>query len=144
MQNLTQENESRMLKVRNKRLRAVRSFASLLGIQGFYPFATLFVVVLSSYPRNQFLSAFFILNLLNASILWILLVWGVWTCKRWAYWVTLLVEVVLLLQGASSLALPKSLPFINGEVFLAPLCILYLLGNRNVRAAFFSQNGIHL
>ncbi|SRR5579875_40977 len=120
--------------------RAVRSFASILGIQGVYTLIIIFFSLMTLYSINQPLFIFLSFNLLNMCIFWMLLVWGMWTFKRWAYWITLLVELILLLEGVISLMLPNSLPSINGEIFLAPIIIFYLVGSRRARRAFFARN----
>lgn len=83
---------------------------------------------------------------LNVSIFLILLSWGLWTFKRWAYWVTLLVEMLFLIQVIFILVLPLD-PLDSGAgelLFLSLAFILYLVASPNVRAAFFQNDRRHL
>jgi len=76
-------------------------------------------------------------------IIELLLAWGLWTLKPWAYWGTLVVEIVIILvHFFGFLGLPRThsaLAVISGGV-VSILIVLYLLIDRNVRRAF--QNGI--
>jgi hypothetical protein len=73
----------------------------------------------------------------------LILAWGLWTLKPWAYWGTLVVEIVnILIHFFGFLGLPKThsaLAVISGGV-ISIIIVIYLLIDRNVRRAF--QAGI--
>jgi hypothetical protein len=67
------------------------------------------------------------------------LAWGLWTLKPWAYWGTLIVEIVnILIHFFGFLGLPRThsaLAVVSGGI-ISILIVLYLLVDRNVRRAF--------
>jgi hypothetical protein len=73
----------------------------------------------------------------------LILAWGLWTLKLWAYWGTLVVEILnILIHFFGFLGLPKThsaLAVISGGV-ISIIIVIYLLIDRNVRRAF--QAGI--
>ena len=72
-------------------------------------------------------------------IIALVLAWGLWTLKPWAYWGTLVVEIVnILIHFFGFLGLPKThsaLAVISGGV-ISIIIVIYLLVDRNVRRAF--------
>ncbi len=69
------------------------------------------------------------------------LAWGLWTLRPWAYWTTIIVEVIRVILGLYVvLILQKAI--ISGILSLIiPIIILvYLVADRNVRAAFSSSS----
>jgi len=73
----------------------------------------------------------------------LVLAWGLWTLKPWAYWGTLLVEIlVILIHFFGFLGLPRThsaLAVISGGI-VSIIIVIYLLVDRNVRRAF--QTGL--
>ena len=69
----------------------------------------------------------------------LVLAWGLWTLKPWAYWGTLLVEIVnILVHFFGFLGLPRThsaLAVISGGI-VSIIIVIYLLVDRNVRRAF--------
>ena len=69
----------------------------------------------------------------------LVLAWGLWTLKPWAYWGTLLVEIVnILIHFFGFLGLPRThsaLAVISGGI-VSIIIVIYLLADRNVRRAF--------
>jgi hypothetical protein len=69
----------------------------------------------------------------------LVLAWGLWTLKPWAYWGTLLVEIVnILIHFFGFLGLPRThsaLAVISGGI-VSIIIVIYLLVDRNVRRAF--------
>ena len=68
-------------------------------------------------------------------VLYLILAWGLWTLQAWAFWTTVVIEVIALINGILGL--------ISGQTgvgilsIVLPLIILiYLFADRNVRAAF--------
>jgi uncharacterized membrane protein (DUF2068 family) len=68
-------------------------------------------------------------------ILYLVLAWGLWTLQPWAFWATVVLEVVALINGI--------LAFVGGSaghgivaIVIALIVLIYLFADRNVRAAF--------
>ena len=72
-------------------------------------------------------------------VITLILAWGLWTIKPWAYWGTLVVEIVnILIHFFGFLGLPKThsaLAVISGGV-ISIIIVIYLLVDGNVRRAF--------
>jgi len=72
-------------------------------------------------------------------IIELVLAWGLWTLKSWAYWGTLAVEVVnILVHFFGFLGLPRThsaLAVISGGI-VSIIIVIYLLVDRKVRRAF--------
>ena len=69
----------------------------------------------------------------------LVLAWGLSTLKSWAYWGTLVAEIVLILvHFFGFLGLPRThsaLAVISGGI-VSIIIVIYLLADRNVRRAF--------
>ena len=69
----------------------------------------------------------------------LVLAWGLWTLKPWAYWATLIVEILnILIHFFGFLGLPRThsaLAVISGGV-ISIIIVIYLLVDGNVRRAF--------
>ena len=76
---------------------------------------------------------------LAMGVIELVLAWGLWTLKPWAYWGTLVVEIVnILIHFFGFLGLPRThsaLAVISGGV-VSIIIVIYLLVDRNVRRAF--------
>jgi uncharacterized membrane protein len=74
-------------------------------------------------------------------IIELVLAWGLWTVRPWAYWGTLVAEIVIILDHFFGfLGLPRThsaLAVISGGV-VSIIIVLYLLIDRHVRRAFQS------
>lgn len=67
----------------------------------------------------------------------IFLGWGLWTLRPWAFWATVVVEVINVLSGLYSLFAVhngQTSGFFNLIVGL--VILIYMFADRNVRAAF--------
>jgi uncharacterized membrane protein (DUF2068 family) len=76
------------------------------------------------------------------AVIELVLAWGLWTIKPWAYWGTLAVEIVYILIhffGLFGLSQNHS-PFavVSGGV-ISIIIVIYLLVDRHVRRAFQSR-----
>ncbi len=73
------------------------------------------------------------------AVLELVLAWGLWTIKSWAYWGTLAVEILnILIHFFGFLGLPRThspLAVISGGV-VSVIIVIYLLVDRHVRRAF--------
>ena len=76
---------------------------------------------------------------LAMGVIELVLAWGLWTLKPWAYWGTLVVEIVnILIHFFGFLGLPRThsaLAVISGGI-VSIIIVIYLLVDRNVRRAF--------
>ncbi|HLI05974.1 MAG TPA: hypothetical protein VKV40_05335 [Ktedonobacteraceae bacterium] len=72
-------------------------------------------------------------------IIELVLAWGLWTLKPWAYWGTLVAEIIIILvHFFGFLGLPRThsaLAVISGGI-VSIIIVIYLLVDHNVRRAF--------
>lgn len=114
------------------------AFSGLLALTG----AMLnFVSVSREFGRMPNHTAAFLLTLgvisSFLSIYSFALVYGLWTLKRWAFWSTLALEVILLIQNIVLWLMHVYTPVAFILNSLAPLLIMgYLFFNQEVRATF--------
>ena len=73
-------------------------------------------------------------------VLLLILAWGLWTLKPWAYWVTLVLEIVNIVLHFLGYQQAHSLFAIISGGIISIIVVIYLLVDRNVRRAF--QTGI--
>jgi len=74
---------------------------------------------------------------LAIGVLAFLLAWGLWTLKPWAYWATLVLEIIYILINLFSLGQPNhSIAGIFSGGIVSIIIVIYLLVDRNVRRAF--------
>ncbi len=73
---------------------------------------------------------------LAVGILVLILAWGLWTLKPWAYWVTLILEIVnIVLHFIGFSQVHSAFAIISGGI-ISIIIVIYLLVDRNVRRAF--------
>ena len=77
---------------------------------------------------------------LAIGVLLLILAWGLWTLKPWAYWVTLVLEIVNIVLHFLGYQQTHSLFAIISGGIISIIVVIYLLVDRNVRTAF--QTGI--
>ncbi len=75
---------------------------------------------------------------LAMAILLFILAWGLWTLKPWAYWVTLILEIVNIIFHFFGYAQVHSLFAILSGGIISIIIVIYLLVDGNVRRAFRS------
>ena len=68
-------------------------------------------------------------------VLQLILAWGLWTLQRWAFWATVILEVLALLNGIFAFTQHNTGAGI-GAIVIALIVLIYLFADRNVRAAF--------
>ena len=68
-------------------------------------------------------------------VLHLVLAWGLWTLKTWAFWGTVILEVLVLIDGIFGLGQGQQAPGILSLIF-AVVVLIYMFADRNVRAAF--------
>lgn len=99
--------------------------------------AILGIVALSAVNGGAVSAAVTIALIIGAilSIANIVVGWGLWTLKRWAFWTAVIVEVINLLYDLYSwLGAHNSTAIIS--LVVALVILIYLFADRNVRAAF--------
>ncbi len=76
---------------------------------------------------------------LAIGVLALILAWGLWTLRPWAYWGTLVVEIInILIHFFGFLGLPRThsaFAVISGGI-VSVIIVIYLLVDRHVRSAF--------
>lgn len=68
-------------------------------------------------------------------VLYLVLAWGLWTLKPWAFWGTVILEVLTILNGIFGLTQGVVATGIGSLIF-AIVVLIYMFADRNVRAAF--------
>lgn len=67
-------------------------------------------------------------------VLEFILAWGLWHLRTWAYWATVLLEALVVIQGVFGIARGTSVSII--DVVIAVILLIYLFADSNVRTAF--------
>ena len=73
---------------------------------------------------------------LAIGILVFFLAWGLWTLKPWAYWATLILEIVNIVLHFLGYNQTHSIFAIISGGIISIIIVIYLLVDRNVRRAF--------
>ena len=73
---------------------------------------------------------------LVVGILLFILAWGLWTLKPWAYWVTLVLEIVNIVLHFLGYGQTHSILAIISGGIISIIIVIYLLVDGNVRRAF--------
>ena len=73
---------------------------------------------------------------LAIGVLVFILAWGLWTLKPWAYWATLILEIVNIVLHLFGFSQTHSLFAIVSGGIISIIIVIYLLVDRNVRSAF--------
>jgi uncharacterized membrane protein (DUF2068 family) len=69
------------------------------------------------------------------AIIELVVAWGLWTLKAWAFWTAVVVEAIRFIDGLYGLLAQHN----NGSIVnlvIAAVILIYLFADRNVRAAF--------
>lgn len=129
MQNANWQN---LMQTRRRPL-GVTILAILMGIQAvfFVIVGVIAIVALAFVHPLAGLLASFILIL---GILSLILVWGLWTLKPWAFWATVALEAISLIQGLISITQNNGAGI--GSIVLPVIILVYFFADPNVRAAF--------
>jgi hypothetical protein len=98
--------------------------------------------VIGTTPTGTFSDALLGWFPLAMGVIAFALAWGLWTIKPWAYWGTLVVEIVnILIHFFGFLGLPRThsaLAVISGGI-VSIIIVIYLLVDRHVHRAFRSS-----
>jgi uncharacterized membrane protein (DUF2068 family) len=68
-------------------------------------------------------------------VLYLVLAWGLWSLKPWAFWGTVILEVLTLINGIFGLVTGRATTGILSLIF-AVVVLVYMFADRNVRVAF--------
>ena len=68
-------------------------------------------------------------------VLYLIVAWGLWTLQPWAFWTTVVLEVITLINGIIALT-QHSVGSGLLNIVLSLIILIYLFADRNVRAAF--------
>ena len=67
----------------------------------------------------------------------LLFAWGLWTLKRWAFWATVIIEIISLINSVLAFTQPHANFWSAAVGMIIPVVILvYFLADANVRSAF--------
>ena len=106
---------------------------SLLGV-------ILGLVGVAAFVHNGALDAVATVALIIGAIIAIaeiVLGWGLWTLKSWAFWATVIVEAIRVLDALYSwLIAHNSLGAVLFSLIIGIIILVYLFADPNVRAAF--------
>jgi hypothetical protein len=126
---------------RRKRPLGITIIAILLFISAILELASGLSSVLGSPPTGTLSDVLLGWWPLAIGVIELVLAWGLWTLKPWAYWGTLIAEIVnILIHFFGFLGLPSThsaLAVVSGGI-VSILIVLYLLIDRNVRRAFLT------
>jgi hypothetical protein len=75
------------------------------------------------------------MSTLILGILELVLAWGMWSLQRWAYWATVILEILALLNGIFAFTGGNTSTGII-SIVIALIILIYLFADPNVRAAF--------
>ncbi len=126
----------------------VTIIAILMALQGVLLFLTSaigFLVFLAALSTNHAspLTSVIIVGILDAvlllvSMLSLLVSWGLWMLKRWAFWFTVVTQLVSLLSSVGMLTQTgnSTTTTTTSNIVFAIIILIYLFTDRNVRAAF--------
>ncbi len=73
---------------------------------------------------------------LISGILLFILAWGLWTLKPWAYWATLILEIVIIVLHFIGYGQSHSILEIISGGIISIIIVIYLLVDGHVRRAF--------
>ncbi len=126
-----------MLHTPRERPLGVTIIAILLGIQAVIAIISGIVVLVGTTFINPLAGLLVGWIPLAIGILLFVLAWGLWTLKTWAFWATVVLEIVYILINVFSFSIPKGNVFsIFGGGIISLIILIYLLVDRHVRAAF--------
>ena len=107
--------------------------AIIMAIQGILGIIAGILSLTASGANPAFAVAGIITLILG--VLYLVLAWGLWTLQPWAFWATVVLEVIALINGIFALSQHNtSTGLLN--IVIALIILIYLFADRNVRAAF--------
>src|SRR5437899_1784017 len=68
-------------------------------------------------------------------VLELALAWGLWTLQKWAFWATVVLEVLIVLNSLFAFS-QRMIPGGVVDLVIALIVLIYLFADRNVRTAF--------
>src|SRR6266480_8149719 len=133
-----------MFEVPRKRPGGVTLVAVLVCIQGIFRILVAILFLLGALLGGWALTTASVAVGVIAGVLAVILglltlffAWGLWTLKRWAYWATVIVEIISLLNSVLAFTQPHANFWSAAVGMIIPIVILvYFFADANVRAAF--------
>ncbi len=126
----------------------VTIIAILVALQGVFLLAVgglAFVVVLGALLTGHapLFSHVLVVGIIGGvflivDVLLLLVAWGLWTLKRWAFWFTVVTQILSLLGSIVTLNQTGNgtTTTTTSNIVIAIIILIYLFADRNVRAAF--------
>ena len=103
-------------------------------------FVILGFIGVAAFVHNSALGAAATVGLIIGALIAIaeiILGWGLWTLKAWAFWATVIVEAIRVIDALYSwLVAHNSLGAVIVSLIIGLAILIYLFADRNVRAAF--------
>jgi hypothetical protein len=134
-----------------KRPLLITIMAFILAVEGVVWFVigfTAFIAVITNGAVNAFgpnvnVDSIDIISVtgLTSGVLALFFAWALWTLKRWAFWATLIIELLNIISGVLLLTRPKSLvQYGVGEIAISMIIAFFVLAcfliSSRVREAF--------
>ncbi len=126
MQNITTE----------RRPLGITIIAILLFIQAILEIITGFFSFFGSIIHNPLSGLLVGWVPLVVGVLLFILAWGLWTLRPWAYWATLILEIVNIVLHFLGYSQTHSIFAIISGGIISIIIVIYLLVDRHVRRAF--------
>jgi FtsH-binding integral membrane protein len=122
--------------MRRPRPIGVTIIAILMGIQGlFLLFVGIFALFGAFVPGVGGAFVFLAILTLLLGLLILYFASSLWTLKRWAFWATVIIEIINVVEGLVALFSGRGWVNVPGLIISA-IILIYFLADSNVRAAF--------
>jgi uncharacterized membrane protein (DUF2068 family) len=72
------------------------------------------------------------------AIIELVLAWGLWTLQRWAFWATVIIAILEIIDGLFGLSRGGGAGMfaVIVDIVIPVIVLIYMFADRNVRAAF--------
>jgi uncharacterized membrane protein (DUF2068 family) len=116
-----------MLNINRTRPLGITIIAIVMAIFGILAIIGGIVILASNFALG--------ITSLIMGILELILAWGMWTLQKWAFWTTVVLEALAILNGIFAFTGRSAAGGIV-DVVIALIILIYLFADRNVRLAF--------
>lgn len=122
----------------------VTIIAVLLGIQGTLEVIYGLLVLISApgfvsvYGNTAIVVRVSPWGFLISGVISLILAYGLWTLRSWAFWVTVILEIISLIGGAIQLFTTYDPWAVLLSMIIPAVILIYFLADSNVREAFSS------
>ena len=114
----------------------ITTLALLLSVQAIFEIVVGFFAFFGNIIHNPLSGLLVGWIPLAIGVLLFILAWGLWTIKLWAYWVTLILEIVNIVLHFLGYSQTHSIFAIISGGIISIIIVIYLLVDGNVRRAF--------